>query len=47
METDVVTADGILVRTNGTLIWPDGTVRMMMEDEALPINVATTEMEET
>jgi hypothetical protein len=46
METDVVAADGTRIRTDGAMILPDGTARMMMDDEAMVIDLALTRLME-
>jgi len=47
MEKDMFTADGIMVQTDGSLIMPDGTTRILREDEAVVIDLLTTRMVET
>jgi len=42
METDVFTSDGTTVRTDGTLILPDGVTSVLEEDEAIPIDTVAT-----
>lgn len=46
MDVDVVTTDGIKVRTDGTIITPDGKTSMMMEDQAMIIDGVKTRTEE-
>jgi hypothetical protein len=46
METDVFTANGTMVRMDGTIIMPDGTTRILMDDEAMIIDLAMTRMVE-
>lgn len=46
MDMDVVTTDGIKVRTDGTIITPDGKTSMMMEDQAMIIDGVKTRTEE-
>ena len=47
MEKDMFTADGIMVQTDGTLIMPDETTRVLLENEAVIIDLVTTRMAET
>ena len=46
METDVVAADGTRIRTDGVMILPDGTARMMMDDQAMVLDLAMTRLME-
>jgi hypothetical protein len=46
MDMDVVTTDGIKVRTDGTIITPDGKTSMMIEDQAMIIDGVKTRTEE-
>jgi hypothetical protein len=47
METEVVAADGTRIGTDGAMILPDGRTHMMMDDEAMVIDVAMTRLMET
>jgi len=47
MEKDVITADGSQLKTDGTIIAPDGTMRMLANDEAVIIDRLATRLIES
>jgi len=44
MENDVVTPDGSWVRTDGTVILPNGMISLLAEDEAVVIDLELTRL---
>ena len=47
MEDDVVTPDGTRVRTDGTVILPDGRISQLANDEAVVIDLELTHLTES
>ncbi len=47
MERDMFTPDGSQVKANGTVIAPDGTMRMLAENEALIVDRVTSRLMES